>query len=241
MKFHIRKDYVADECSASEKACPLESPHFKTFEEADKKAQEMATLIYGSMKVMQKEKGGATMKKEIVFDRGTLAVKFETKDVKKFMDEFSREVGFETYQNMRNNAINRYVNAHVNSLKKADQEAITDYGRKQFFYEYADKFHMTVMLPSVIRNLSKNKVKFSELLEDVNTNCEVDFVGLGSVSEILKTGEKNRAYYVVCNSFTIDRMLESLNLEKQNLHITLGFDVSDIHNQAKDASTLISK
>lgn len=241
MKFHIRKDYVADECSASEKACPLESQHFETLEEADKKAQEMATLIYGNMKVIQKEKGGATMKKEIVFDRGTLAVKFETKDVKRFMGEFSREVGFENYRNMRDNAINRYVDSHIRSLKKADQEAITDSGRKQLFDQYADNFHMTVMLPSTIRNLSKNKVKFSELLEDVNANCDVSFIGLGSVSEVLETGENNRAYYIVCKSSAIDRMLESLDLEKRNLHITLGFDVSDIHNQAKDASTLISR
>lgn len=89
-----------------------------------------------------------------------------------------------------------------------------------------NKYHVTAVSPQETRKLKKMGVNIDY------KNFSLSFTGIGSA----KDGDKE-AWFVTAESKEIDDYRASLNLPKHDLHVTLGFTVSDIHDQPKDESS----
>jgi len=94
-------------------------------------------------------------------------------------------------------------------------------------------FHLTMVNPFEYQLLNKSALK-------LGTYLNVTLVGLGKVSSDKELGKpKKTTYYVVANSNDGQFYRQKLLLKAKDFHVTLGFDPSDVYNQAKGQSTLI--
>jgi len=94
-------------------------------------------------------------------------------------------------------------------------------------------FHLTLVNPFEYQLLNKSSLK-------LGTYLNVTLVGLGKVSSDKELGKpKKTTYYVVANSNDGQFYRQKLLLKAKDFHVTLGFDPSDVYNQAKGQSTLI--
>jgi len=94
-------------------------------------------------------------------------------------------------------------------------------------------FHLTLVNPFEYQLLNKSSLK-------LGTYLNVTLVGLGKVcSDKELDSEKKTTYYVVANSNDGQFYRQKLLLKPKDFHVTLGFDPSDVYNQAKGQSTLI--
>ena len=84
-------------------------------------------------------------------------------------------------------------------------------------------YHITVVPPHQMKNIN--------YIAD-NKDYLVECIGIGSLNY--------EVYFLVITSNDLNRLRESFGLELFDFHITLGFDVHDIHSQRKDESTLVS-
>lgn len=92
-----------------------------------------------------------------------------------------------------------------------------------------DEYHITIVGPLEIGDLPEpDRRKY------IGSSLTFDLVGLGKVVQ-----ENSTAYYVVVESEATQTIRAELKLDRKDLHITLGFLPEDIHNVAKDLSTLV--
>eukprot|EP00288_Rhodomonas_lens_P014587 CAMPEP_0177705408 /NCGR_PEP_ID=MMETSP0484_2-20121128/8691_1 /TAXON_ID=354590 /ORGANISM="Rhodomonas lens, Strain RHODO" /LENGTH=961 /DNA_ID=CAMNT_0019216831 /DNA_START=63 /DNA_END=2948 /DNA_ORIENTATION=+ len=90
-----------------------------------------------------------------------------------------------------------------------------------------ESFHITVLSPN-----DANVVKSKDLAKHFGkvTARDIFFLGVGTV---------NGVYFCVVESPLIQKIRKSFGLTRKDLHITLGFQVSDCHEVCKDARTLM--
>lgn len=130
---------------------------------------------------------------------------------------------------------NNIISEFEKTLKNSDIENIDEYMENRKVRDLGH-YHCTIITPREFRQLKKSGVNINEAINKIN-NFNIDFIGVGSVED--KENNK-QAWYVVADSEDIDNWRNELNLPKHNLHITLAFKNSDIHNLVKDNSTLIN-
>lgn len=100
----------------------------------------------------------------------------------------------------------------------------------------AGRYHATIIQPKEQRLLRKTGVFIP--------HCEfhdVQVEGIGSVKEKKDGGNVFEAHYLVLSSPSIADYRSKLELPKAFLHITLGFNYEDIHNQDKSLDTIYYK
>lgn len=239
MKFHIKKDFTIANCEASENPCPLQSAHFFSEDEAEDYVARMSTMLYNKIHTIKKGKAAkmTTVNKSLNFDSGNIAMPFLTDDISSFLEEFEKTVGTERAQMLRGNVTQRYVDGFLRSIKKAERENITESDLRAFRSGVENKYHMTTVIASDLRRKAKESSFNASSLVGGDEH-EVKLVGIGSVSEEFEC-QPNEVFYIVCESESIDKMLVENDLPSRDLHITLGFDLRDIHNASKGSETLL--
>lgn len=90
-------------------------------------------------------------------------------------------------------------------------------------------YHLTVISPPELELLDTEDTQSLIGLEVI-----LQPLGVGKVSKL-----QNSAYFVVVECSVIDQLRDDLALPEKDLHITLGFNVSDIHDRSKGSSSLI--
>lgn len=91
-------------------------------------------------------------------------------------------------------------------------------------------YHITVVNPAELEELVETGMDI--LLTNLPMQCRL--VGLGRARQ-----EGDTAYFVVCESEELQHFRASLGLGRKDMHVTLGFEAADVHEIAKDATTLI--
>lgn len=89
-------------------------------------------------------------------------------------------------------------------------------------------YHLTVVGPPEMKSLPSG----SSMPESV----AFELKGVGRA-----TDGKNEAWFIVCSSPELNKWRESVGLAPKDFHITLGFDAKDVHNVAKDETTLVTR
>lgn len=95
------------------------------------------------------------------------------------------------------------------------------------------QFHLTVINVMDYNRLSKEMGidKFINSLQSVFT-YEIDDIKMMGVGTAAKN--ENRAYFIVCESQKLDAVRQRYGLQKQDLHITIGFKWKDVHGVRKN-------
>jgi len=124
------------------------------------------------------------------------------------------------------------VRMHLDRLREHLGEA--DYARYTTNQQLRDggKYHITVINPVEHELLSGT----GEVLLCGDEPVKYRLVGLGCVREGSDT-----ACFAVCESADLQRFRASLGLPPKDLHVTLGFDVADVHGVPKDYTTLVAE
>jgi hypothetical protein len=92
-------------------------------------------------------------------------------------------------------------------------------------------YHMTLVSPPEYKGLGgSRKVPLDIELDEVT----VKYKGLGRAVD-----DDNEAWFIVCESQEVDDWRDSKGLPKKDLHITLGFKNSDVHNQSKGIDSIV--
>lgn len=96
-----------------------------------------------------------------------------------------------------------------------------------------NSYHITVINVMDCNRLSKemgmsNFVESIELVFDFEIE-DLEMLGLGTASN-----KGNTAYFVVCQSDSLDAVRTRFNLPKQDFHITLGFNAKDVFGVPKN-------
>lgn len=106
---------------------------------------------------------------------------------------------------------------YVNSQKKRDH----------------NEHHITVINVMDYNRLSKEMGidKFINSLENIFKYeiDDLDMLGIGKAEK-----DKNRAYFIVCNSDKLDAIRNVYSLPKQDFHVTLGFLYKDVFGVRKN-------
>ena len=116
---------------------------------------------------------------------------------------------------------------HVTLLSKRDLAKVQASG--------LDAAHAVDVLASALQRAAKACRTDAELLFRVlGVGSAVDSGSAGG-----KKGNANVAVFAVLDCAALNEARATLNLPAKDLHITLGFARADVHDVAKDASTLI--
>ena len=94
-------------------------------------------------------------------------------------------------------------------------------------------YHITVINVMDYNRLSKelgvdNFVNSLELVFDFEID-DLEMLGVGQA-----TKETNTAYFIVCQSDKLDAIRTRFNLQKQDFHVTIGFNPKDIFGVRKN-------
>ncbi len=102
------------------------------------------------------------------------------------------------------------------------------------------EYHITIFSPDEMHELMSRKgwtaEKLKDELEGVEIEGEPKYVCLGKQEK-----DDNAVYYVVVRWSEAQEFRRRYGFDKTDLHVTLGFRTSDIHNVRKDSSTCIGK
>lgn len=102
------------------------------------------------------------------------------------------------------------------------------------------KFHITIINPKEIPAISEDTTK-----RFLNRRISYEISGIGYARKVLMRNfirnlpVTNHLFYATINSPAIEKIRHDLNLSKTDLHITLGFSHSDIHNTRKNNPNFI--
>lgn len=124
------------------------------------------------------------------------------------------------------------VQPHLEKLKDILGEEYDIYTQNQQTRDH-NSYHITVINVMDCNRLSKemgmaNFVKSIELALQFEIE-DLEMLGVGTASN-----KGNTAYFVVCQSDSLDAVRTRFNLPKQDFHITLGFNAKDVFGVPKN-------
>lgn len=93
------------------------------------------------------------------------------------------------------------------------------------------EFHVTIIDPVEMKSVVSDQLSFV-----VQGEIELALVGLARLAS-----DRREAWYVIVEAESAQELRRLVGLGQKDLHVTLGFDPEDIHDQAKDSSTLVSR
>ena len=131
------------------------------------------------------------------------------------------------------NIPNEDVEPHLEKLKEIlGEEDFEIFTQNQKMRDHGH-YHITVINVMDCNRLSKemgmsNFVKSVELAFEYPVE-DLEMLGVGEAS---KNG--NTAYFIVCSSDSLDAVRTRFNLNKQDFHVTLGFNVKDVFGVPKN-------
>ena len=121
---------------------------------------------------------------------------------------------------------------HLEKLKELLGDEFEIYTQNQQNRDH-NSYHMTVINVMDCNRLSKemgmaNFVKSVELAFEFPID-DIEMLGVGKASK-----NENTAYFVVCQSDSLDAVRTRFNLPKHDFHITLGFNAKDVFGVPKN-------
>jgi hypothetical protein len=125
------------------------------------------------------------------------------------------------------------VQPHLEKLKEIlGEEDFEIFTQNQKMRDH-DHYHITVINVMDCNRLSKemgmaNFVKSVELAFEYPVE-DLELLGVGKASK-----NENTAYFIVCQSDSLDAVRTRFNLTKQDFHITLGFNTKDVFGVPKN-------
>jgi hypothetical protein len=131
------------------------------------------------------------------------------------------------------NIPNEDVEPHLEKLKEIlGEEDFQIFTQNQKMRDH-DYYHITVINVMDCNRLSKemgmaNFVKSVELAFEYPVE-DLEMLGVGMASK-----NDNTAYFIVCQSDSLDAIRTRFNLTKQDFHVTLGFDKKDVFSVRKN-------
>jgi hypothetical protein len=131
------------------------------------------------------------------------------------------------------NIPNEDVEPHLEKLKEIlGEEDFQIFTQNQKTRDH-DHYHITVINVMDCNRLSKemgisNFVKSVELAFEYPVE-DLEMLGVGTASK-----NDNKAYFIVCQSDSLDAIRTRFNLTKQDFHVTLGFNTKDVFGVPKN-------
>jgi len=125
------------------------------------------------------------------------------------------------------------VEPHLEKLKEIlGEEDFEVFTQNQKMRDHGH-YHITVINVMDCNRLSKemgmvNFVKSVELAFEYPVE-DLELLGVGTASK-----NENTAYFIVCQSDSLDAVRTRFNLTKQDFHITLGFNTKDVFGVPKN-------
>ena len=124
------------------------------------------------------------------------------------------------------------VEPHLERLKEILGEDYEIFTQNQKTRDH-EHYHITVINVMDCNRLSKemgmaNFVKSVELAFEFPIE-DIEMLGVGKASK-----NENTAYFVVCQSDSLDAVRTRFNLPKHDFHITLGFNTKDVFGVPKN-------
>jgi len=125
------------------------------------------------------------------------------------------------------------VEQHLEKLKEIlGEEDFEIFTQNQKMRDHGH-YHITVINVMDCNRLSKemgmaNFVKSVELAFEYPVE-DLELLGVGTASK-----NANTAYFIVCQSDSLDAVRTRFNLTKQDFHITLGFNAKDVFGVPKN-------
>jgi len=125
------------------------------------------------------------------------------------------------------------VQPHLEKLKEIlGEEDFEIFTQNQKMRDHGH-YHITVINVMDCNRLSKemgmaNFVKSVELVFEYPVE-DLELLGVGKASK-----NENTAYFIVCQSDSLDAVRTRFNLTKQDFHITLGFNTKDVFGVPKN-------
>lgn len=125
------------------------------------------------------------------------------------------------------------VEPHLEKLKEIlGEEDFEIFTQNQKMRDHGH-YHITVINVMDCNRLSKemgmvNFVKSVELAFEYPVE-DLELLGLGTASK-----KDNTAYFIVCQSDSLDAVRTRFNLNKQDFHTTLGFNTKDVFGVPKN-------
>jgi hypothetical protein len=125
------------------------------------------------------------------------------------------------------------VQPHLEKLKEIlGEEDFEIFTQNQKMRDHGH-YHITVINVMDCNRLSKemgmaNFVKSVELAFEYPVE-DLELLGVGKASK-----NENTAYFIVCQSDSLDAVRTRFNLTKQDFHITLGFNTKDVFGVPKN-------
>ncbi len=102
-----------------------------------------------------------------------------------------------------------------------------------------NSYHMTILNVMEYNNIvgEMNMDKALNYFDNIFRNYIIDDIRLLGIGTAKRN--ENEAFFIVCKSEKIDKLRETLSLDKKDLHITIGFKYKDVFGIPKD--TIITK
>lgn len=125
------------------------------------------------------------------------------------------------------------VEPHLEKLKEIlGEEDFEIFTQNQKMRDHGH-YHITVINVMDCNRLSKemgmaNFVKSIELAFEYSVE-DLELLGVGKASK-----NDNTAYFIVCQSDSLDAVRTRFNLPKQDFHVTLGFNAKDVFGVPKN-------
>lgn len=125
------------------------------------------------------------------------------------------------------------VEPHLEKLKEIlGEEDFEIFTQNQKMRDHGH-YHITVINVMDCNRLSKemgmaNFVKSVELAFEYPVE-DLEMLGVGMASK-----NDNKAYFIVCQSDSLDAVRTRFNLPKQDFHVTLGFNTKDVFGVPKN-------
>jgi uncharacterized protein YlbG (UPF0298 family) len=131
------------------------------------------------------------------------------------------------------NIPNEDVESHLEKLKEIlGEEDFQIFTQNQKMRDH-DHYHITVINVMDCNRLSK-EMGMADFVKSVELTFEYPIEDLEMLGVGMASKSANTAYFIVCQSDSLDAVRTRFNLTKQDFHITLGFNTKDVFGVPKN-------
>lgn len=242
--FHINNDGDVRPCKSEKDLCPfVNNPHFLSEKKATSHYE--TTMQENIVQVSRKHVGTTTDSNSTELKDGDTAQSIVEKESQTVKSEVSFKFGSRyfgavvTEQSIKAQIVAWQEHVGVKTAENMREQKIAR--------DREDSYHITVIAPNEIQELSqkihenseltrKEKYRATTALLSKSLAGEFEFTvgGVGKASN-----DDKEAWFVIVKSVQADKSRAELGLPPKDYHITLGFLNGDVHGQAKDDTTKV--